>query len=246
MERRTKIYEGKAKILYETDDPDLLIQYFKDEATAFNAQKRGIIEQKGVYNNRISSVLFKYLGRRGVRTHFVKQLNDREMLVKRLEIIKIEVVIRNISAGSLSKRLGLPEGKPLPAPVLEFFYKDDALGDPMINDDHVRLLGLATPREVRAIRKRALVVNNLLRKFLDTRGLILVDFKLEFGRHRRQLLLGDEITPDGCRLWDKETLEKMDKDRFRRDLGKVEEAYQEVYRRITGSQLSAVGSRQKP
>lgn len=232
MERRTKIYEGKAKILYETDDPDLVIQYFKDEATAFNAQKRGIIEQKGVYNNRISSVLFKYLGRRGVRTHFVKQLNDREMLVKRLEIIKIEVVVRNISAGSLSKRLGLPEGKLLPAPVLEFFYKDDALGDPMINDDHVRLLGLATPREVRVIRKRALVVNTLLRKFLDKRGLILVDFKLEFGRHRRQLLLGDEITPDGCRLWDKETLEKMDKDRFRRDLGKVEEAYQEVYRRI--------------
>lgn len=234
MKRGAKIYEGKAKILYETDNPDLVIQYFKDEATAFNAQKRGIIEHKGVYNNRISSVLFEVLTQQGVRTHFVEQLSDREMLVKRLEIIKIEVVVRNISAGSLSKRLGLEEGRRLREPVLEFFYKDDSLGDPMINEDHVRLLDLATPQEVRAIRKRALLVNDRLRDFLDKRNLILVDFKLEFGRHRGQLLLGDEITPDGCRLWDKGTLEKMDKDRFRRDLGKVEEAYQEVYRRICG------------
>ncbi|MFQ5848090.1 MAG: phosphoribosylaminoimidazolesuccinocarboxamide synthase [Candidatus Methylomirabilales bacterium] len=232
MERRTKIYEGKAKILYETDNPDLVIQYFKDEATAFNAEKRGIIEHKGIYNNRISSVLFAYLKDQGIRTHFVAQLSDREMLVKRLEIIKVEVVVRNMSAGSLAKRLGLEEGRPLREPVLEFFYKEDALGDPMINDDHIRLLKLATPPEVRAIRKRALLVNDLLRAFLDTRGMILVDFKLEFGRHRGRLLLGDEITPDGCRLWDTQTLEKMDKDRFRRDLGKVEEAYQEVYRRI--------------
>ncbi len=234
MERQAKIYEGKAKILYETDDSDLVIQYFKDEATAFNAQKRGIIEQKGVYNNRISSVLFEYLKQQGIRTHFVRQLSDREMLVKRLEIIKIEVVVRNIAAGSLSKRLGLEEGKSLPEPVVEFFYKEDALGDPMMNEDHVRLLGLATPQEVRAIRKRALLVNDHLREFLYRRDLILVDFKLEFGRHHGQLLLGDEITPDGCRLWDKGTLEKMDKDRFRRDLGKVEEAYQEVYQRICG------------
>ena len=218
MERRTKIYEGKAKVLYETDDPDLVIQYFKDDATAFNAQKRGIIEHKGVYNNRISSVLFEYLTQQRVRTHFVRQLSDREMLVKRLE--------------SLSKRLGLEEGLPLKQPVLEFFYKNDALGDPMINDAHIRLLDLARPHEARAIEKRALLVNDLLRKFLDERDLILVDFKLEFGRHHGQLLLGDEITPDGCRLWDKRTLEKMDKDRFRRDLGQVEEAYQEVYRRI--------------
>lgn len=232
MERGAKIYEGKAKILYETENPDLVIQYFKDEATAFNAQKRGIIERKGVYNNRISSVLFEVLTRQGIRTHFVEQLSDREMLVKRLEIIKIEVVVRNISAGSLSKRLGLEEGRRLGEPVLEFFYKDDSLGDPMINEDHVRLLDLATPQEVRAIRKRALLVNDHLRDFLDKRNLILVDFKLEFGRHRGELLLGDEITPDGCRLWDKGTLEKMDKDRFRRDLGKVEEAYREVYRRI--------------
>lgn len=234
MQRRTKIYEGKAKILYETDNPDLLIQHFKDEATAFDAKKRGIIEQKGIYNNRISSVLFAYLKQNGVRTHFVEQLSDREMLVKRLEIIKIEVVVRNISAGSLSKRLGLEEGNPLREPILEFFYKDDALGDPLINDDHIRLLALATPQELRAIRKRALLINGLLREFLDRRNLILVDFKLEFGRHHGHLLLGDEITPDGCRLWDKQTLEKMDKDRFRRDLGKVEEAYQEVYRRICG------------
>lgn len=234
MQRRTKIYEGKAKILYETDNPDLLIQHFKDEATAFDAKKRGIIEQKGIYNNRISSVLFEYLEQHGVRTHFVEQLSDREMLTKRLEIIKIEVVVRNISAGSLSKRLGLEEGNHLREPILEFFYKDDALGDPLINDDHIRLLDLATPQEMRAIRKRALLVNGLLREFLDERNLILVDFKLEFGRHHGELLLGDEITPDGCRLWDKQTLDKMDKDRFRRDLGKVEEAYQEVYRRICG------------
>ncbi|MFQ5989001.1 MAG: phosphoribosylaminoimidazolesuccinocarboxamide synthase [Candidatus Methylomirabilales bacterium] len=234
MDRRGKIYEGKAKILYETDNPDLVIQYFKDEATAFDAQKRGIIEQKGIYNNRISSVLFEHLKKQGVRTHFVEQLSEREMLVKRLEIIKIEVVVRNISAGSLSKRLGLDEGVPLAEPILEFFYKNDALGDPLINDDHIRLLDLATAQEVRAIRKRAMLVNELLREFLDKRDLILVDFKLEFGRHHGQLLLGDEITPDGCRLWDKKTLEKMDKDRFRRDLGKVEEAYEEVYRRICG------------
>ena len=234
MERRGKIYEGKAKILYETDNPDLVIQYFKDEATAFNAQKRGIIERKGIYNNRISAVLFEYLGKQRVRTHFVQQLSDREMLVKRLEIIKIEVVIRNMSAGSLSKRLGLEEGMPLAEPVLEFFYKNDVLNDPLINDDHVRLLNLATPQEVTALRKRALLVNHHLREFLDKCDLILVDFKLEFGRHHGQILLGDEITPDGCRLWDKQTLEKMDKDRFRRDLGKVEEAYQEVYRRICG------------
>ena len=234
MERRGKIYEGKAKILYETDNPDLVIQYFKDEATAFDAQKRGIIEHKGIYNNRISSVLFEHLKKQGVRTHFVEQLSEREMLVKRLEIIKIEVVVRNMGAGSLSKRLGLDEGVPLTEPILEFFYKNDTLGDPLINDDHVRLLDLATPQEVRAIRKRAMLVNELLREFLDTRDMILVDFKLEFGRHHGQLLLGDEITPDGCRLWDKKTLEKMDKDRFRRDLGKVEEAYQEVYRRICG------------
>jgi phosphoribosylaminoimidazole-succinocarboxamide synthase len=234
MERRAKLYEGKAKILYETDNPDLLIQYFKDEATAFNAQKRGVIAEKGVYNNRISSVLFRCLAKNKVRTHFVRQLSDREMLVKRLQIIKVEVVVRNIAAGSLSKRLGIEEGTPLKRPIVEYFYKDDALGDPMITEDHIQMLDLATPREMQTIRRRALLVNDLLRRYLDARDLILVDFKLEFGRHKGQILLGDEITPDGCRLWDKTTLEKMDKDRFRRDLGRVEEAYQEVYRRICG------------
>lgn len=234
MERRAKIYEGKAKILYETDDPDLLIQYFKDDATAFNAQKRGTIVGKGVMNNRISAALLTHLAEHGVPTHFVKTLSDREMLVKRLQIIKIEVVVRNIVAGSLAKRLGLPEGQALAEPVLEFFYKDDALGDPMINDYHIRMLQLATGAEMEAIMDGAFRVNELLTEYFDRRGILLVDFKLEFGRYRGQVLLGDEITPDGCRLWDKETREKLDKDRFRRDLGGVEEAYAEVLRRVCG------------
>ena len=234
MERRARIYEGKAKILYETDDPDLLVQYFKDDATAFNAQKRGTIVGKGVMNNRISAALLTHLAEHGVPTHFVKLLSDREMLVKRLQIIKIEVVVRNIVAGSLSKRLGLPEGQALAEPVLEFFYKDDALGDPMINDYHIRMLRLASGTEMEAIVDGAFRVNELLTEYFDRRGIMLVDFKLEFGRYRGQILLGDEITPDGCRLWDKETRERLDKDRFRRDLGGVEEAYAEVLRRVCG------------
>ncbi len=234
MERRARIYEGKAKILYETDDPDLLIQYFKDDATAFNAAKRGTIVGKGVMNNRISATLLAHVAEHGVPTHFVKVLSDREMLVKRLQIIKIEVVVRNIVAGSLAKRLGLPEGQALAEPVLEFFYKDDALGDPMINDSHIRMLRLASGAEMEAIVDGALRVNELLTEYFDRRGILLVDFKLEFGRHKGEILLGDEITPDGCRLWDKATHEKMDKDRFRRDLGGVEEAYAEVLRRVCG------------
>ncbi len=234
MERRARIYEGKAKILYETDDPDLLVQYFKDDATAFNAQKRGTIVGKGVMNNRISAALLTHLAEHGVPTHFVKLLSDREMLVKRLQIIKIEVVVRNIVAGSLSKRLGLPEGQALVEPVLEFFYKDDALGDPMINDYHIRMLRLASGTEMEAIVDGAFRVNELLTEYFDRRGIMLVDFKLEFGRYRGQILLGDEITPDGCRLWEKETRERLDKDRFRRDLGGVEEAYAEVLRRVCG------------
>lgn len=234
MERRARIYEGKAKILYETDDPDLLIQYFKDDATAFNAAKRGTIVGKGVMNNRISATLLAHVAEHGVPTHFVKVLSDREMLVKRLQIIKIEVVVRNIVAGSLAKRLGLPEGQALAEPVLEFFYKDDALGDPMINDYHIRMLRLASGAEMEAIVDGAFRVNELLTEYFDRRGILLVDFKLEFGRHKGEILLGDEITPDGCRLWDKATQEKMDKDRFRRDLGGVEEAYAEVLRRVCG------------
>ena len=234
MEKREKRYEGKAKIIYATDDPDLIIQYFKDEATAFDGKKKGIIESKGVVNNRISEVIFRYLEDNGIPTHFVRRLNDREMLNRKLEIIKVEVIARNIAAGSLAKRLGMEEGTVLPFPVVEYYYKNDELGDPMINMDHIRVLNLATDEEMSQMRDCALKVNELLRSFFDERGIELVDFKLEFGRHKGEILLGDEICPDTCRLWDKETQEKMDKDRFRRDLGKLEETYAEVCRRVCG------------
>ncbi len=227
-----KLYEGKAKILYETDNPDLLIQYFKDEATAFNAQKKGVIREKGVMNNTISTRLFGLLEEEGIKTHFVEKLGDREMLVKRLEIIPVEVVVRNMVAGSLARRLGLEEGRPLEEVVVEFYYKSDELGDPMINTYHIRAFGFAEDEEVESMVTSALRVNDILKKFLDERGILLVDFKLEYGRHHGEILLGDEITPDGCRLWDRETLERLDKDRFRRDLGKIEEAYEEVLRKV--------------
>lgn len=232
MEKREKLYEGKAKVLFTTDDPDLLVQYFKDEATAFDGKKKGIIEEKGVLNNKISSAIFKMLEERGVKTHFVEQLNDREMLVKKLRIIPVEVVVRNIVAGSLSKRLGIEEGTALSEPIVEFFYKSDPLGDPMINEYHARVFGYATDAELKEMSGTALRINEILSRFFDERGIILVDFKLEFGEHKGSVLLGDEITPDGCRLWDKATREKLDKDRFRRDLGKVGEAYQEVLRKV--------------
>ncbi|WKZ32199.1 MAG: phosphoribosylaminoimidazolesuccinocarboxamide synthase [Thermodesulfobacteriota bacterium] len=232
MEKREKLYEGKAKVLYSTDDKDLLIQYFKDEATAFDGKKKGVIEEKGVLNNKISSAIFKMLESNGVKTHFVEQLNDREMLVKRLRIIPVEVVVRNLIAGSLSKRLGIEEGTALSEPIVEFFYKSDPLGDPMINEYHARAFGWATDAELKEMSVAALRINEILSRFFDERGIILVDFKLEFGEHKGEVLLGDEITPDGCRLWDKKTREKLDKDRFRRDLGKVGEAYQEVLRKV--------------
>jgi phosphoribosylaminoimidazole-succinocarboxamide synthase len=235
VEKLRKLYEGKAKILYETTDPDLLIQHFKDDATAFNAAKKGTILQKGILNNQISTRVFEHLEGQGIPTHYVRSLSDREMLVRRLEIVLIEVVVRNTVAGSLAKRLGLEEGTPLPNPILEFYYKSDALGDPMINDDHIRFLGLASAAEVQAIRDQAVKINATLLPFFAQRDILLVDFKVEFGRHHGALLLGDEITPDGCRLWDRATREKMDKDRFRRDLGRVEEAYQEVHRRVCGA-----------
>jgi len=234
MEKGAAFYEGKAKILYATDDPDRIIQYFKDDATAFNAQKRGTIRDKGIMNNKISAVLFKHLEARGVPTHFVERLNEREMLVRRLEIIPVEVIVRNIIAGSLAKRLGLVEGGSISRPVLEHCYKSDALGDPMVNEFHIRALGWATDGELREIELLSFRVNDLLREFFDRRDLILVDFKLEFGRHHGTVYLGDEICPDTCRLWEKRSLEKLDKDRFRRDLGKVEDAYQEVCRRVCG------------
>ncbi len=226
------IYEGKAKKIYKTADSGLYIQHFKDDATAFNAKKRGTIVNKGIMNNRISERLFTLLESKGVPTHFVKRLNDRDMLVKKLEIIPVEVVIRNIVAGSMSKRLGVEEGTKVNKPILEFYYKKDELDDPLVNDDTVIALGWATPSELKTIRSTALKVNRTLRGYFDKRGIILVDFKLEFGRHGGRVLLGDEICPDTCRFWDKKTMEKMDKDRFRRDLGKVEEAYQEVCRRV--------------
>lgn len=232
MKRVEKLYEGKAKVLYSTDNPDLLVQYFKDEATAFDGKKKGIIREKGILNNKISSRIFRYLEGKGVKTHFVDSPSEREMVVKKLRIIPIEVVVRNIAAGSLAKRMGVDEGTPLKNTIIEFYYKSDPLGDPMINEYHIKAFGLAEKKELDEMEAAALKVNKYLSEFFDERGIILVDFKLEFGVHRGEVLLGDEITPDGCRLWDKETREKMDKDRFRRDLGGVEEAYREVLKKV--------------
>ena len=234
MDRGELLYEGKAKQVYRTGDPGLLIQHFKDDATAFNAQKRGTIVDKGIVNNRISEVLFGVLEQHGIATHFVRRLSDRDMLVRACEIIKVELVVRNVIAGSLATRIGRPEGEVLPAPILEHYLKDDALGDPLLNDWHIRFLKLATPEELATVNATALRVNDILRAYLDAREMVLVDFKLEFGRHQGHLLLADEIGPDTCRLWDKSTGHKLDKDRFRRDLGGVEEAYQEAARRICG------------
>ena len=232
MEKRELIYEGKAKRVYTTDNPDLVIQYFKDDATAFNAKKRGTIVSKGIINNELSETFFRLLEREGVKTHFVERLNEREMLVKRLDIIPVETVVRNIIAGSLAKRLGLEEGKSLPAPIVEYFYKSDPLDDPMINQWHVTVLGMATEAELKTLTDMALKINAVLRDFLEGKGILLVDFKLEFGRHHGEILLGDEICPDTCRFWDAATRKKLDKDRFRQDLGGVEEAYHEVHRRV--------------
>jgi phosphoribosylaminoimidazole-succinocarboxamide synthase len=232
VEQGVKLYEGKAKIVYATTKPGHVIQYFKDDATAFNALKRGTIVGKGEVNNQMSATLFKLLEKRSVPTHFVEQLSEREMLCRKLDIIKIETIVRNIVAGSLAKRTGLDEGTPVRPAIVELYYKSDPLGDPMINDEHVRVMKLASPKELAWVKRTALKVNDVLRPFLLKRGLLLVDFKLEFGRHGGKLYLGDEISPDTCRLWDAKTRQKLDKDRFRQDLGGVEDAYQEVYRRI--------------
>lgn len=226
-------YEGKAKKLYATSDPDLVIAHFKDDATAFNAKKRGTIEQKGVMNNRMSELFFTLLEREGVPTHFVRRLSDREMLCKRLKIVPVETVVRNVVAGSMAKRLGRVEGEELRFPVVEYYYKSDALDDPLITGDHAVVFGWATPEDLSTIHEMALRVNDILRPFLDERGIILVDFKLEFGQYHDQILLGDEICPDTCRFWDKATRKKLDKDRFRRDLGQIEEAYREMLERVS-------------
>ncbi len=233
-EKLEMFYEGKAKKLYSTPDHDLVIAYFKDDATAFNAKKRGTIEDKGVINNRMSELFFGILEKSGIKTHFVRRLNDRDMLCKRLDIVPVETVVRNIVAGSMAKRLGREEGEDLTHPIVEYYYKSDPLDDPLIYPEHALLFGWATEEELKTIRTMALKVNEVLRPFLDERGIILVDFKLEFGRHKGEILLGDEICPDTCRFWDKATRKKLDKDRFRRDLGNVEEAYHEMLRRVEG------------
>jgi phosphoribosylaminoimidazole-succinocarboxamide synthase len=234
MATGTLIYEGKAKKIYTTGHPDEVLQYFKDDATAFNAQKRGTIVEKGIINNKVSERLFRLLEQSGVPTHFVERKSDREMLTKKVTIVPVEVVVRNVVAGSLAKRLGLKEGDRIHPPIVEWYYKNDALGDPLVADDHVRLLKLATPEQLTEIRRLALKVNGVLQPFFAERRMILVDFKLEFGVHDGRLILADEISPDTCRFWDQGTKESMDKDRFRKDLGGIEEAYREVLKRVCG------------
>ena len=233
MEKGELIYEGKAKKLYVTDDPDILWQEFKDDATAFNAQKRGTIIGKGEVNNQVSAHLFEYLERKGIKTHFVKLISEREMLVKKVQIIPLEVTVRNVVAGGMAKLLGIEEGIVLKKPVFEWHYKSDALEDPLINDDHILSMNMATEEELALIRSLSLKVNTYLIEYFKERRIDLVDFKLEFGRfHHGQILLADEISPDTMRLWEEGTKRKLDKDRFRRDLGGIEEAYQEVLKRV--------------
>ncbi|MGG3678119.1 phosphoribosylaminoimidazolesuccinocarboxamide synthase [Heyndrickxia faecalis] len=229
------VYEGKAKRLYETEDPDVLRVKYKDSATAFNGVKKAEIEGKGQLNNEISSLIFKRLAEKGVKSHFIRKISEREQLVRRVEIIPLEVVVRNVVAGSLAKRLGLEEGTPAGQPVVEFYYKKDELGDPLITEDHVRLLGIASSEDLQFLRKQALAVNESLKALFAEIGVRLVDFKLEFGRGRDgAILLADEISPDTCRLWDRATNEKLDKDVFRRDLGSLTEVYQEILNRLRG------------
>ena len=234
MTKGNMLYEGKAKKIFLTEKDDELIQYFKDDATAFNAEKRGTILEKGIVNNAISAKLFQHLADAGIPSHFIQQINDREMLTRRVKIIPVEVVVRNRATGSIVKRLGLKEGLIIDPPLVEFFYKDDSLGDPLISEDHIRLLKLATPGQIEELRQQALKINEVLKPFFQKKGMLLVDFKLEFGLWNGQIILADEISPDTCRFWDIQTGERMDKDRFRKDLGRIEETYQEVLKRVCG------------
>ncbi len=234
MTTGTLLYEGKAKKIFTAERADEVVHYFKDDATAFNAQKRGTIVDKGIINNKVSERLFTLLEAEGIRTHFVKRLSDREMLTKKVTIVPVEVVVRNIIAGSLAKRLGLKEGDPIQPAIVEFYYKDDALGDPLVNDDHLRLMNIATPALLKDLRDLGHKINAVLKPFFAQRKMQLVDFKLEFGVFHNKLVLADEISPDTCRFWDMTTGDSMDKDRFRKDLGKIEEAYQEVLKRVCG------------
>ncbi|MDR0855123.1 MAG: phosphoribosylaminoimidazolesuccinocarboxamide synthase [Christensenellaceae bacterium] len=229
------LYEGKAKKVFSTDDPDVVLVSYKDDATAFNGLKKGQIAGKGIVNNKCSNHLFSLLEKQGVKTHLIKAVSDTDTLVKKVKIVPIEVIVRNIAAGSLSKRLGIPEGVVLKKTVLEFSYKDDALGDPMINDYHAYAMDLATEAELDTIKALAFKVNDVLRGILKDINIDLIDFKLEFGRYKGEIILADEISPDTCRFWDMTTREKLDKDRFRRDLGGVEDAYQEVLHRLLGN-----------
>ena len=234
MEKRELMYEGKAKKVFKTDDADAVIVSYKDGATAFNGQKKGQIAGKGTVNNKCSNFMFAQLEKHGIETHLIGELSDTDALVKKVEIVPLEVIVRNIAAGSLSKRLGLKEGTPLKSAVLEFCYKDDALGDPLVNDYHIFALGLAEKRELDEIKEKAFKINDFMRAYFKDINIDLVDFKIEFGRFHGKILLADEISPDTCRFWDTVTHEKLDKDRFRRDLGNVEEAYREVLARLMG------------
>ncbi|HHW90119.1 MAG TPA: phosphoribosylaminoimidazolesuccinocarboxamide synthase [Clostridiales bacterium] len=229
------IYEGKAKKVYQTQDPDIVVVEYKDDATAFNGLKKGAIIGKGAVNNKVSNHLFKLLEKRGIPTHYEKEISDTQTLVKKVQIIPIEVIVRNIAAGSLCKRLGLSEGAKLKSTVLEYCYKNDDLGDPMINEYHIKALGLATEEELDTIAKYSFLTNQILTDYLKDMNIELIDFKLEFGRFKGEVILADEISPDTCRFWDSKSGEKLDKDRFRQDLGQVEEAYQEILRRLMGA-----------
>ncbi len=232
MNKLDLLYEGKAKKVYCTEDPDVLIVDYKDDATAFNGEKKGTIVGKGVVNNRMTNHIFQLLEKEGVPTHFIQELSDRETAVKKVEIVPLEVIVRNVAAGSFSKKLGIEEGTRLLAPTLEFSYKNDELGDPMINDYYAIAIGAATREEIDRIPELVFKVNDFLKRYFAEAGIELIDFKVEFGRYKGQIILADEISPDTCRLWDIETHAKLDKDRFRRDMGKVEEAYEEVFRRL--------------
>ena len=232
MKKLEQLYEGKAKKVFATEDPDVVIVDYKDDATAFNGEKKGTIVGKGVINNRMTNYIFQVLEKEGVPTHYVEELSDRETAVKKVEIVPLEVIVRNVAAGSFSKRLGIEEGFELLEPTLEFSYKDDNLGDPLINEYFAYAIGISNRKEVERITEYAFKVNEALIEEFKKIGIKLVDFKIEFGRYKDEVILADEISPDTCRLWDLETNQKLDKDRFRRDLGDVEEAYEEVYRRL--------------
>ena len=234
MQKLEQIYEGKAKKVFATDDPKIVIVDYKDDATAFNGLKKGTIAGKGVVNNKVSNHFFRLLESRGIPTHYVEQLSDRETAVRRVEILPVEVIVRNRAAGSFSKRMGVEEGTNLACPILEYSYKNDELGDPFINSYYIRALNIATDEEMEQVKNYSFQINDILKSYLDGFGIELIDFKLEFGRFDGKVILADEISPDTCRFWDKATGKKLDKDRFRRDLGDVEEAYREIISRLMG------------